>query len=197
MRLLCLASAIAVAASATGQAQSLSDLAKQEKERQAKTRAAGGPARVYTGEVKSDPAADGPTPAADGKTPSTTPSGGPGGADAKGSPSPQQAARVSDGSRATRPREDAGMQRSLRSVDVVMYVTSWCPYCRKALAFLATQPNVRVTTYDIEASPSRRAEMLRKNGGRNATPVTDIGGRIVLGFNPSSLAGAIADARNR
>ena len=47
-KLLCLVSAVALATSATTNAQSLVDLAKQEKQRRAKLRSMGGPAKVYT-----------------------------------------------------------------------------------------------------------------------------------------------------
>ncbi len=47
-KLLCLVSAVALATSVTANAQSLVDLAKQEKQRRARLRAMGGPARMYT-----------------------------------------------------------------------------------------------------------------------------------------------------
>ena len=47
-KLLCLVSAVALATSTTANAQSLVDLAKQEKQRRAKLRSMGGPAKVYT-----------------------------------------------------------------------------------------------------------------------------------------------------
>ena len=46
--LLCLASTVALTTATFGHAQSLADAAKQEKQRRAKIRAAGAPAKVYT-----------------------------------------------------------------------------------------------------------------------------------------------------
>ncbi len=54
---LCLVSAIALASVSVAQAQSLTDLARQEKQRRAKLRAAGAPAKVYTeGDRNASPA---------------------------------------------------------------------------------------------------------------------------------------------
>lgn len=46
--LLCLVSALSLAAVSVAQAQSLTDLARQEKQRRAKLRTSGGPTKVYT-----------------------------------------------------------------------------------------------------------------------------------------------------
>lgn len=47
-KLLCAVSALALAAAGAAQTQSLTDLAKQEKQRRARLRASGSPTRVYT-----------------------------------------------------------------------------------------------------------------------------------------------------
>ncbi|MEO8500379.1 MAG: glutaredoxin domain-containing protein [Vicinamibacteria bacterium] len=78
-----------------------------------------------------------------------------------------------------------------------MYMTSWCKYCQLARAFLSTQPNVIVTERNIEANKTYLSQMLARSGGRNATPVLDVQGRIIVGFNTAGLSRAIADARRR
>jgi glutaredoxin-like YruB-family protein len=69
--------------------------------------------------------------------------------------------------------------------DVVLYSTSWCPWCRKARAWLDAR-GVRYEDRDIEADPEFANELLRKSGGRSV-PVFDIDGRIVRGFDPATL----------
>jgi glutaredoxin len=174
---LCLSFGMALTAAAQGQAQSLAELAKVEKQRQTKARAAGGPAKEYTGEVKSEPA---PTSGAAAQ-PADSPR-------AKPASSPIPGPRAPEGA-----RHDT---RSLRDVNVIIYVTSWCQYCRKARAFLASQPNVRVVTHDIEENRARNAEMLAKTGGEKGIPVLDVEGRILQGFSASAITEALASARS-
>jgi glutaredoxin 3 len=69
--------------------------------------------------------------------------------------------------------------------DVVLYSTSWCPWCRKARAWLDAR-GVRYEDRDIEADPEFADELLRKSGGRSV-PVFDIDGHIVRGFDPAAL----------
>jgi hypothetical protein len=53
--LMCLVTALSLFAAPAAQPQSLADLAKKEKERQAKAKAAGGPAKTYSDDGKSRP----------------------------------------------------------------------------------------------------------------------------------------------
>lgn len=74
-------------------------------------------------------------------------------------------------------------------------MTSWCQYCRKTLAYLGRQANVRVITYDIEADKARKAEMDRKVGPKAGVPLVDIEGTLISGFSESMMAEAIRLAR--
>ena len=47
---------------------------------------------------------------------------------------------------------------------VLMYSTSWCPYCERARALLA-QKGVAYEEIDIDAAPQARADMIKKCGG--------------------------------
>ena len=87
--------------------------------------------------------------------------------------------------------------RSNRSVSVILYVTSWCQYCRRAREFLAGQPNVRVEVHDIEANKARHKEMLSKTGGTGGVPVIDVEGMILRGYSGEAITQALARARNR
>jgi glutaredoxin 3 len=53
------------------------------------------------------------------------------------------------------------MDRSHPSV--VMYTTSWCPYCARARNLLASK-RVAVEEIDIEAQPEARAQMIARSG---------------------------------
>lgn len=87
--------------------------------------------------------------------------------------------------------------KSLRDVDVIMYATSWCPYCKKARAFINALPGVRLTEYDIESSTARNREMLAKSGGSTGVPVIDVEGNIIKGYNPSAISAAVSKAQRR
>jgi glutaredoxin len=189
---LCVALAIVLSLTTAGQSQDLATLAQKEKERQAKARAEGSEAKVYTGSGSSataDPSASPDPPDA------TTPPAGKG----------AEAARANGGSRSggarnrasVSPAETGRSARSYRTVNVTIYVTSWCGYCRKARAFLATQPNVNVVAHDIEQSKARRAEMVAKAGGNTGVPVIDIEGIVLQGFSEPSITNALDTIRNR
>jgi glutaredoxin 3 len=63
--------------------------------------------------------------------------------------------------------------------EVTMYATGWCPYCARARALLEHK-GVAWTEIDVEAEPTRRAEMIEKSG-RRTVPQIFVGGRHVGG----------------
>ena len=62
---------------------------------------------------------------------------------------------------------------------VVMYTTSWCPYCDRARRLL-TRKNVAFEEIDVESAPEKRAEMQQKSGRRTVPQIfigeTHVGG---------------------
>jgi glutaredoxin 3 len=62
---------------------------------------------------------------------------------------------------------------------VVMYTTSWCPYCERARKLLATK-NVPIEEIDVESAPAKRAEMQTRSG-RRTVPQIFIGDHHVGG----------------
>jgi len=62
---------------------------------------------------------------------------------------------------------------------VVMYTTSWCPYCDRARRLLERK-NVAFAEIDVESAPERRAEMQQKSGRRTVPQIfigeTHVGG---------------------
>ena len=53
---------------------------------------------------------------------------------------------------------------------VVMYTTSWCPYCERARQLLATK-NVSIEEIDVESAPAKRAEMQTRSGRRTVSQI--------------------------
>ena len=62
---------------------------------------------------------------------------------------------------------------------VVMYTTSWCPYCERARKLFAAK-NVTVSEIDVESASEKRAEM-RNRSGRTSVPQIFIGDHHVGG----------------
>ena len=71
---------------------------------------------------------------------------------------------------------------------VVMYTTSWCPYCERARALLARK-GVSFEEIDIDAAPSRREEMMIRSG-RRTVPQIFIGEVHVGGCDDMYALGA-------
>lgn len=73
---------------------------------------------------------------------------------------------------------------------VVMYGTSWCPYCKQQRAFFADN-KIAYDEFDVEASkPNEMAyNMLQGNG----YPLTYVGYRRFAGFQEAEILTAIAE----
>ena len=67
------------------------------------------------------------------------------------------------------------------AADVVLYTTSWCPYCTRARA-LFTAKGVAFTDIDIEATPGARQQMQARSG-RTSVPQIFVGDRHLGGFD--------------
>ena len=62
---------------------------------------------------------------------------------------------------------------------VVMYTTSWCPYCERARRLL-TAKGASFSEIDVESAPEKRAEM-QSRSGRRTVPQIFIGEHHVGG----------------
>jgi glutaredoxin 3 len=62
---------------------------------------------------------------------------------------------------------------------VVMYSTSWCPYCDRARRLLASK-GAAVEEINVESAPEKRAEMIQRSG-RRTVPQIFIGDHHVGG----------------
>lgn len=79
----------------------------------------------------------------------------------------------------------------LGSASVVLYSTSWCPYCAKAREFMQ-QANIPFSEKDIEASMQAQAEH-RALGGVGV-PLLKIGDSVISGFDPQAIRDAVERA---
>lgn len=63
---------------------------------------------------------------------------------------------------------------------IQIYLTEWCPYCKRAEALLRSKGIQSLERIDIEAQPERRQEMIQR-AGRTSVPQIFIDGRHVGG----------------
>jgi glutaredoxin 3 len=64
---------------------------------------------------------------------------------------------------------------------VVMYTTSWCPYCRAAKSLFAAK-KVDFTEIDVSEEPKLRVDMERLSG-RRTVPQIFINGKPIGGYD--------------
>ncbi len=78
-----------------------------------------------------------------------------------------------------------------KKADVVLYTTSWCPYCRKARDYLRSR-GIDFTEYDIEKDKEAaiRKKQLDNRGG---VPFAIINGRSIRGFSASAYERALQE----
>ena len=67
----------------------------------------------------------------------------------------------------------------MSSPAVVMYSTSWCPYCDRARRLLSAK-GAQISEIDVESAPEKRAEMQTRSG-RRTVPQIFIGDHHVGG----------------
>jgi glutaredoxin len=73
--------------------------------------------------------------------------------------------------------------------DVIMYATTWCPYCRKMRTWFSNN-NIRYFEYDIEKSDEGRRQF-EALGGRGV-PLVLVRNRLIKGYNPAAVKQALA-----
>ncbi|MGB5103371.1 MAG: glutaredoxin 3 [Steroidobacteraceae bacterium] len=66
--------------------------------------------------------------------------------------------------------------------EIVMYSTSWCPYCERARALLARK-GATFREVKVDEDPAERTNMLSRSGGRRSVPQIFIGNRHVGGYD--------------
>ncbi len=91
--------------------------------------------------------------------------------------------------------ESSREKRPYRDIHVIMYMTSWCPYCVKAREYLRSL-DVNLIEYNIERDKSKRDEMLVKSGGSRGVPLIDVEGIVIRGYNADAFKAAIERRRS-
>lgn len=86
-------------------------------------------------------------------------------------------------------------KRPYENINVIMYMTAWCPYCVKARTYLRSL-DVNLIEYNIEKDKNKREEMLNKSGGSQGVPLIDVEGIIIRGYSPDTIKAAIERRRN-
>jgi glutaredoxin len=72
---------------------------------------------------------------------------------------------------------------------VELYITTWCPYCRKAIAFFQAR-GIPITVYDIErdaAAAQRKNELDRRRG----VPFAVVNGKKIHGYSEAAYLRAL------
>jgi glutaredoxin len=96
---------------------------------------------------------------------------------------------------AYQPQGNTGTKkRAYQEIRVVMYMTSWCPYCKKARDYINSL-GVSLTEYDIEKDRSKNDEMLGKSGGGKGVPLIDVEGIIIRGYSPEAIKSSVEARR--
>lgn len=75
-------------------------------------------------------------------------------------------------------------------MQITVYSTPTCPFCQQVRTYLEER-NVEFVENNVADNEDKRREMEEKSG-QIGVPVVDIGGTIVVGFNPRLLDEAIA-----
>ncbi len=71
---------------------------------------------------------------------------------------------------------------------VEIFITSWCPYCRKLEQFLKAE-HIPYRRYDIEANP--QAKRVYDQFGIPGVPVIRIGSKLISGFDQTAILNAL------
>ena len=68
---------------------------------------------------------------------------------------------------------------------ISIYSTPICPHCIKLKEYLKSK-NIKFVDIDVSADPDKIREMIDKSG-QMTTPVVDIEGEIIVGFNKEKI----------
>ncbi len=72
---------------------------------------------------------------------------------------------------------------------VTVYSTKTCPWCDKLKSYL-TSKKVKFQVIDVGENQEKAEEMVRKSG-QMGVPVTDIDGKIIVGFDQDEIDKAL------
>jgi len=87
--------------------------------------------------------------------------------------------------------ETSAQLANFTKAQVVMFATSWCPYCAQARELFAAN-GVRYVEFDIERDHEEaqfQKDVLRQSG----VPIIVIGNRLVLGFDEKQISAGLKE----
>lgn len=80
--------------------------------------------------------------------------------------------------------------------EVILYVTEWCPYCRKAQKLL-DELEVDYLAKDIEKDAKALAEFRAKGKGGGGIPLLDFEGTVIRGYQEKEIRKLAAEQAAR
>ena len=80
----------------------------------------------------------------------------------------------------------AAFAAQAKKVDI--FITSWCPYCRKLEGFLKKN-NIDYTRHDVEADSASEEEFARLGG--EGVPLARVGDKVIHGYDPEEILEAL------
>ena len=86
------------------------------------------------------------------------------------------------------PAEAPSAGEGAQIAPVAMYMTEWCPVCRQARKWL-DERGYDFVEHDVERDP-RAAVFFVAVNPRGSVPTFDVGGQILIGFDPERLGDA-------
>ena len=82
------------------------------------------------------------------------------------------------------------MVMNMKQHKVKVYSTSSCPWCYKVKDFLK-EKGVKFENIDVGANQKAAEEMVKKSG-QMGVPVTEIDGKIIVGYDKEAIEKALA-----
>lgn len=76
------------------------------------------------------------------------------------------------------------------NMDVTVYSTPTCPFCKKVKAFL-NEHDVEFTDVDVSDDDTKAQEMIDKSG-QMGVPVIEIDDEVIVGFDRDKLTEALS-----
>ena len=83
----------------------------------------------------------------------------------------------------------ASARETSQKPEVELYVTSWCPHCKRAIDFLRSR-RIAFSEYDIEKD-KQAARRKNRLTGKSGVPFAMINGQPVHGFSPGAYERAL------
>ena len=90
----------------------------------------------------------------------------------------------------------SSLDATIRGDDVVVFSSSWCPYCKRAVSSLKAA-GYTPKVLDVDSMPgSVRGQLRSKVGGKSSVPQVFVKGRHIGGCNDGGLGGVLPSLKN-